>query len=73
MTSPIMVHIWSNEHNAWWRPKSRGYTNYRSLAGEYTLAEATEICNSANKHIDFDSHEPTTQCPTPNETIAPIE
>jgi hypothetical protein len=36
--------IWSNEHAAWWRPESRGYTDSIASAGLYTDEEATEIC-----------------------------
>jgi hypothetical protein len=32
--------IWSNEHRAWWRPNSRGYTVHLEAAGRYTRAEA---------------------------------
>ena len=39
-------YIWSNEHKAWWRPNSRGYTNHVSAAGEYSLKEALTICSS---------------------------
>lgn len=42
--------IWSIEHEAWWSPKSFGYTSKLSLAGEYKKKEAEEICRSANQH-----------------------
>jgi hypothetical protein len=35
--------IWSDEHEAWWRPNCRGYTTKVSEAGGYTFAEAAEI------------------------------
>ena len=38
--------IWSNEHQAWWRPDSHGYTRWVEDAGNYTLEEATAICKS---------------------------
>jgi hypothetical protein len=40
--------IWSNEHNAWWGPGRMGYVIEPSLAGRYTLKEATQICENAN-------------------------
>lgn len=40
--------IWSNEHNAWWRGGSRGYTNHIGAAGRYAREEAIAICKSAN-------------------------
>lgn len=36
--------IWSNEHRAWWRPKSRGYTINMDRAGRYDREEAISIC-----------------------------
>lgn len=41
--------IWSNEHKAWWRENSRGYTMSRNEAGRYSMTEAMEICLGANK------------------------
>ncbi len=32
--------IWSNEHRAWWRPNSAGYTVYATAAGIYSKEEA---------------------------------
>jgi hypothetical protein len=40
--------IWSNEHRAWWRPKSCGYTIHVDAAGRYAHDEALEICRSAH-------------------------
>lgn len=53
--------IWSNEHGAWWRPNSCGYTKDQSDAGQYDLQEATDICLSANRGDRF-----------PEETIQPV-
>ncbi len=39
--------IWSNEHEAWWRPNSAGYTTFLERAGRYTKDEALRICRSA--------------------------
>jgi hypothetical protein len=36
--------IWSNEHRAWWRPASCGYTRKIEEAGLYSYAEAKAIC-----------------------------
>lgn len=38
--------IWSNEHRAWWRPKSQGYTVKTKAAGRYSRAEALSICRA---------------------------
>lgn len=48
--------IWSNEHRAWWKPDSRGYTVSLERAGRYSRAEALEICNGANCGWDEDSN-----------------
>lgn len=40
--------VWSNEHNAWWRPSSSGYTNHIANAGRYGRDEAMKICKGAN-------------------------
>lgn len=39
--------IWSNEHHAWWRPESRGYTLDVDGAGRYTREETISICAHA--------------------------
>jgi hypothetical protein len=36
--------IWSNEHHAWWRAHSNGYTRQVEQAGTYSYAEAKAIC-----------------------------
>lgn len=38
--SAIVFLLWSNKHDAWWRPAARGYTSNVEEAGEYTEAEA---------------------------------
>jgi hypothetical protein len=38
--------IWSNQHRAWWRPDSRGYTTDHAQAGRYSREDA--IFNSAS-------------------------
>jgi hypothetical protein len=35
--------VWSNQHSAWWRPNSCGYTKQISDAGLYSRDEAIEI------------------------------
>lgn len=35
--------IWSNEHRAWWRPNSRGYTIHIEAAGRYTRDDALKF------------------------------
>lgn len=39
--------IWSNEHGAWWRPNSRGYTINLEQAGRYSYQAAIDIASSA--------------------------
>lgn len=39
--------IWSNEHGAWWRPNSCGYTGDMWEAGRYTKEKATDVCQKA--------------------------
>lgn len=41
--------IWSNEHRAWWRPKSCGYTKFVSAAGRYPRDEALLICKNSRE------------------------
>jgi hypothetical protein len=36
--------IWSHEHNAWWGPEERGYTNFIRAAGRYLKQDAMRIC-----------------------------
>ena len=35
--------VWSNEHRAWWRPNSQGYTTKIEAAGRYDRDEAIAI------------------------------
>lgn len=42
-----MYLIWSNEHLAWWRTASKGYSSNIKDAGLYSLEEARQICNMA--------------------------
>jgi hypothetical protein len=39
--------IWSNEHQAWWRKNSAGYTIHLREAGWYSHGEALTICANA--------------------------
>jgi len=45
MSEPYLV--WSNQHRAWWRPESRGYTTDIRGAGWYTRDEAISISGQA--------------------------
>lgn len=40
--------IWSEEHKAWWRPDSCGYSQSIRNAGRYTEEEAQRIIRNAN-------------------------
>lgn len=42
--------IWSNEHQAWWRPAFFGYTQDIAFAGLYTYEEAHVICVQGRLH-----------------------
>ena len=48
--------IWSEEHSAWWNPRSAGYTNKITRAGIYDEDEAKSIVESAN-HGDLTFNE----------------
>ncbi len=39
MTAEQLHLIWSNQHNAFWKPDGRGYTNQLAEAGRYTENE----------------------------------
>ncbi len=47
--------IWSNEHRAWWRANSAGYTTFVRSAGRYTEQEAIDICRDARNGFDPES------------------
>lgn len=51
----MKVMIFSLEHDAWWKPQSRGYTKDQDEAGWYDEAEAEKIVEDANKHLGFGS------------------
>jgi hypothetical protein len=50
MAKPFLV--WSEEHGAWWRPGRSGYTQSIREAGRYSLDEAAEIVEKANRYLD---------------------
>lgn len=56
MSKPEHYLIWSNEHQAWWRAESRGYTTLLQQAGRYSFDEAITICNGANYSWDEDNN-----------------
>jgi hypothetical protein len=41
--------IWSEEHQAWWRPGGSGYTRSLLEAGRYSQKDAVSIVTDANK------------------------
>lgn len=58
--------IWSNEHNAWWRPNSRGYAVDSTAAGIYSFNEARGICWKGRDGW-------TKSDVTPDEIMVPLE
>lgn len=50
-----MFYIWSNEHNAWWRPGRMGYTTNKQNAGIYNSEEAEKILEQANVMCNEDN------------------
>jgi hypothetical protein len=48
MTDQPRYVIWSFEHQAWWAPDRRGYTEMLDQAGRYDDAEAQQIVRHAN-------------------------
>jgi hypothetical protein len=44
--------VWSNEHQAWWRPCRSGYTTLTHEAGWYSEREADEIVTNANRWLN---------------------
>lgn len=46
---PLFYLLWSNKHEMWWRPDSRGYSPNVEDAGRYTVTEAIDrVVQSAN-------------------------
>ena len=42
--------IWSNEHGRWWAPGRMGYRAFIGQAGRYTIEEASQIVEDANRY-----------------------
>lgn len=59
--------IWSNEHRAWWRPNSCGYTVHVRAAGRYSRKEAVEI--SSRAHDGWTEGEPPPEIPVRLEDV----
>lgn len=57
--------IWSDEHSAWWRPASRGYTIHMDQAGRYSREEALSIC--ANGRDGWNAKESPSEIPVREE------
>lgn len=45
----MLVHIWSDEHGAYWRSNRMGYTYDKLEAGVYTMKDAWESVH----HVDY--------------------
>lgn len=45
--SEIIYLIWSNKHDAWWKPDERGYTTDQTNAGRYAARDAQRIAIQA--------------------------
>lgn len=68
-----MIHIllWSNKHQAWWRPDGRGYTEDIAEAGAYTEAQAVEaVTRSA---LCMDRNRVTLMVAAPPEWVPPAD
>jgi hypothetical protein len=50
--------IWSNEHRAWWRPGSMGYTHDIASAGRYSREEAIRYCSGSFPFREVDAPPP---------------
>ncbi len=48
--------VWSNEHRAWWRPNSRGYTADVRKAGLYPKSEAIYISHKGRDGWGGEDH-----------------
>lgn len=44
-------HIWSIEHDGWWKPNESGYSKDKKEAGLYTFKRACEIVAAANEYV----------------------
>lgn len=63
--------IWSNEHSAWWRPSSAGYTIHAEAAGRYSHAEALSI--SANARDGWRPGSPPPEVPVAEADVLACE
>lgn len=48
----LLYKLWSNEHQAWWRPRAMGYTEDPEEAGLYTEADAVHHALQGALHGD---------------------
>lgn len=53
MTQEPLFLIWSNEHGAWWKPGSHGYTLDHREAGRYSAEAARGIVDQAGASGPF--------------------
>lgn len=63
--------IWSNDHKAWWRPDSAGYTSVMADAGRFDTAKAFKVCRAndyrAGSTLDHDCQPAEMIYPAPPE------
>ena len=43
--------VWSEEHGAWWGAARSGYTRSIRDAGRYSLEDAADIVENANRYL----------------------
>jgi hypothetical protein len=60
-----MFYIWSNEHEAWWKPGQCGYTKLLSEAGVYSREETIRICQNATFAFDWNKEGIPNELPVP--------
>ena len=49
LKSKNMYLVWNHERQKWWARSHHGYTDDKSQAGRYTIAQANHLCVRANQ------------------------